>query len=399
MKAETFTVAILRKMSDMGMCQKKFIVHIVVLLLSIRSRINYLMLSRYGKYSEKSYRLNFEKGFDFETFNRELILSNCSKDLLWIFDPSHIAKSGKHTPGVGYFWSGCANSVKWGLELSALAIGDIENQTALHYHAWQTEWQKGTESLRIGYAKLLCSRALALQQMTKILTADAFFSKKPFVDMVCAAGFTFVSRLQHNSYLRYAYTGEQKPGRGRRKEYGGKIDLRNLDAAHFTILKKEEHEIVYEGVAHVRSLKRWCKLVVVHVLRNGAVSKVVAYFSTDKDMDGLVVYQCYKMRYQIEFLFRDAKTHLGLEHTQSRQKDALNFHFNISLSTLNVAKAVHWLSIPKNERGPFSMADIKTQYINELLLDRLISFYGKDPSVEKNKPEIKKLYQLGRIAA
>ncbi|QQS29915.1 MAG: hypothetical protein IPM47_02875 [Sphingobacteriales bacterium] len=61
MKAETFTVAILRKMSDIGMSQKKFIIHIVVLLLSIRSRINYLMLSRYGKYSEKSYRLNFEK--------------------------------------------------------------------------------------------------------------------------------------------------------------------------------------------------------------------------------------------------------------------------------------------------------------------------------------------------
>lgn len=142
MKAETFTAAILRKMSDIGICQKKFIVHLVVLLLSMRSRVNYLMLCRYGKYSEKSYRLNFEKGFDFETFNRRLILSNCSKDLLWIFDPSHIAKSGKHTPGVGYFWSGCADSVKWGLELSALAIGDMENQTALHYHAWQTEWQK-----------------------------------------------------------------------------------------------------------------------------------------------------------------------------------------------------------------------------------------------------------------
>ena len=136
--------------------------------------------------------------------------------------------------------------MKWGLELSALAIGDIENQTALHYHARQTEWQKGTESLQIWYAKQLCSGALELQQMTKILTADAFFSKKPFVDMVCAAGrFTFVSRLQHNSYLRYAYTGEQKPGRGRRKAYGGKIDLSNLDTAHFTLLKKDEHDIAY----------------------------------------------------------------------------------------------------------------------------------------------------------
>jgi len=33
------------------------------------------------------------------------------------------------------------------------------------------------------------------------------------------------------------------------------------------------------------------------------------------------------------------------------------------------------------------------------VLDKLISFYGKDPSVEKNNPKIRELYALGRIAA
>ena len=77
----------------------------------------------------------------------------------------------------------------------------------------------------------------------------------------------------------------------------------------------------------------------------------------------------------------------------------MDFHFNTSLTTLNIAKALHWFSIEKEQRPPFSMADIKTQYVNELILDRLISIYGKDPSIEKNKPEIRELYQLGRIAA
>jgi len=45
------------------------------------------------------------------------------------------------------------------------------------------------------------------------------------------------------------------------------------------------------------------------------------------------------------------------------------------------------------------MTDIKTQYINELVLDKLISIYGKDLSVEKNNPKIRELYALGRIAA
>jgi hypothetical protein len=60
---------------------------------------------------------------------------------------------------------------------------------------------------------------------------------------------------------------------------------------------------------------------------------------------------------------------------------------------------VNWLPQQKLDPKPFSMADIKTLYSNEFLLDRLIFIYGKDPSVEKNKPGIKELYDLGRMAA
>jgi hypothetical protein len=58
------------------------------------------------------------------------------------------------------------------------------------------------------------------------------------------------------------------------------------------------------------------------------------------------------------------------------------------LTTLNTAKAMHWFDKPKEQRPPFSMADIKNQYVNELLLDRLIIIYGKDPPIEKNNPSI-----------
>jgi len=47
-----------------------------------------------------------------------------------IFDPSRINKSGKHTFQKGCFWSGCAKSMKEGLEISGIAIGDVDNHTA-----------------------------------------------------------------------------------------------------------------------------------------------------------------------------------------------------------------------------------------------------------------------------
>jgi hypothetical protein len=69
-------------------------------------RYNSLQMEREGDYSEHAYRNNFEKGFDVLKFNKELIKQNTSRDIIIAFDPSYIAKIGKHIPGVGYFYSG-----------------------------------------------------------------------------------------------------------------------------------------------------------------------------------------------------------------------------------------------------------------------------------------------------
>lgn len=401
MNIETFMIAILNKMSGINKCQHKFIPHIMVLFLSLRVRFNYLMFARHGHYYEQSYRLNFSKKFDFKTFNRHLIDQYCGAERILIFDPSYLSKSGKCTPGVGYFWSGSAGEMKWGLELGALAVGDVLNHTAMHYYASQTTMTKSEEiSLRAAYAKLLVDQSADLQKISKVMVFDAFFSKKPFVDSICSSGFTLISRLQKNCYLRYAHQGEKRKGRGRPKVYGEKIDKKALSLQHFKLIESTDNYHLYEGIAQVRSLGRWCKIVILQNLKtDGTIKSVCIYCSTDKEMDGLKVYEYYRMRYQIEFLFRDSKGHLGLEDSQSRQKEAIDFHCNMSLTALNVAKAMHWYSIPKEERKSFSIADIKTRYSNELLLDRIISLYGKDPKEEKIRPEIMELYQLGRIAA
>jgi hypothetical protein len=401
MSIESLTSAILRKMSDLNKRRLKFLLHLTGLYLSMRCRKNFLMLERHGCYGEQTYRQHFSRPHDFKAFNRELIGQCCGKELVWVFAPSYISKSGRKTPGVGYFWSGCASKMKWGLELSALGILDIENHTAMHYHAECSQPVKGEENLRAYYARLITNQAEELLKTSKYITFDAYFSKKPFVDAICASGLVLISRMQRRSYMRYAYLGPQKGGQGARKKYDSQVDETKPCPKHFTIIRQSEEQIVYEGVVHIRALKRWCKVVLLHVLKpeQKEPKSVFVYFATDVSLSGEKVLEYYQNRYQIEFNFRDAKGHLGLEDCQSRQDEALNFHFNHVLTTLNIAKAAHWLAVPKDQRGAFSMADIKTKYINELLLDRLISIYGKSPTVEKNNPKILELYNLGRIAA
>lgn len=107
----------------------------------------------------------------------------------------------------------------------------------------------------------------------------------------------------------------------------------------------------------------------------------------------------YKTRFQIEFLYRDAKQHTGLNDCQARSENKLNFHFNISLTAINIAKIEHWLSIPKAERAAFSMNDIKTINNNRLQLQLFFDKFGINPYSIKNQRKAEELIYHGTIAA
>jgi hypothetical protein len=83
--------------------RRDFLIEVFILFLSIRGRINFLQLARYGKYKEQRYLQQFEKPFDFLTFNKELTLSHGSDKYAIAFDPSYLSKSGKKPPVVGWY--------------------------------------------------------------------------------------------------------------------------------------------------------------------------------------------------------------------------------------------------------------------------------------------------------
>lgn len=375
-------------------------IHLFWLILSMRGKVNFEHLARHSKYNEGSFRNNFDRAFDFLRFNQELIASVCEKELAIGFDPSFISKSGKHTPGLGYFWSGCAGQSKRGLEISGFGAIDILNNTCMHLYACQTIRHKEHNSLLEYYLDVVASKATELLKTSKYLVADAYFSKRPFVDGVTKAGFELISRLRSDAVLQYRYLGAAKKGRGRPRKFSGRVDTRNLDEQHFKAIIVEPEYTAYEAVVRSKALKRWIKVVVVHYRKeDGTIKSVKVYFSTDCQMEGADILIYYKARFQIEFLYRDAKQFTGLEQCQSRKEKRLNFHFNASLTAVSLAKAVHHFNQPICKRKPFSMFSIKTQYFNELLLDRFISAFGISPKLKKNNPVYLKLRDFGKIAA
>jgi hypothetical protein len=399
MRIETLTEQILRKMSSIGKVRSQFFIRLTLQWIQMRGRYCFENLVRQGFLNAMSYRSNFTKTFDFREFNRILIQEHTGSERLLAFDPCFISKSGKHTAGIGRFWSGCAQSVKRGLEICCLAVADVENHTAWHYHAVQTILKPG-QGLMDFYIQLLVEQASQLLGISPYLAVDAYFAKFNFVQALCTQGLQVITRLRDDAALWYPYLGPKRKGPGRPTKYAGKVKLKELDSQYFTCFERQENYAAYEAVLHSKSLKRLLRVVVVHYFdAQGGIKSVKTFACTETQLTGCKLWQYYRLRFHQEFLFRDAKQFLGLAHCQSRQERRLSFHHNFCLTVLSLAKVAHWLTVPRPQRGPFSIQDIKTQYFNEHLLDKFISGLGICPETVKNSINYRSLINYAKIAA
>jgi len=400
MNVKTLTATILGNMPDIGKWQSDFLQENFDLQCKMRGRHNFLNMSRYSDLNEGTFHNNYDKDFNFFDFNLLLSEQYSSSERITAFDPSHISKSGKHTPGTGLYWSGCAGHNKWGLEIGGFASVDIVNNTAMHLEANQTLGQEEYPNLLVYYAALVCFHAEKLKKVSKYLAVDAYFSRFPFVEEVCATGLEIICRLRDDANLLYPYVGPHPKRQGAKTKYIGKFDPRNLDEAYFTCCVEEEDYRIFEATLYSVALKRYIRVAVMHVYNeDGSIKLHNIYFSTDLTLSGIDIYCYYKARYQIEFLYRDAKQYAGLEHCQSKSETKLHFHFNTALTTVSIAKAIYHLSQPIEQRNPFSMADIKTQYFNELMFDLIISKCGISPHEPKIISIKKNVLNFGKIRA
>ena len=102
----------------------------------------------------------------------------------------------------------------------------------------------------------------------------------------------------------------------------------------------------------------------------------------------------YRTRFQIEFCFRDAKGYTGLMDCQARDKWKLDFAFNASFTSLNVAK------VTMKEMGmEYSMSSFKSLMNNIYLVKRIFKASGYTPNRTLISKIFKDLSCLQRIAA
>ncbi len=422
---------ILETMSGVKKPQQKFIVTLFLTIMLMRGKVNFRNLSRYSDLCEKSYSRQFRQPFDFPAFNQQLIKQAIpvSHKMIVAMDCTFESKSGKQTYGLGNFYDSCHSQPAKGLELSTLAIVDVTVNTAYALSCWQTPPQKEIEQLmaefrqrpdiqakmalkpsrgkvkpdepdsRIDFYALHLRREVEAKRLppeAKHVATDGYYTKKKFTDTVIDLGLEQIGHLRHDANMRYLFDGEQKP-RGAPRKYDGKVHFDTLSRLE-KVTEVQPGITLYTAVVNHVSLERNIRLVYLLDQREPTKPKEALLFSTDIQLSGLDIYYYYKARFQIEFIFRDAKQFTGLGDAQVCRQDSLAFHFNASLTVLNLAKLEQAQADGNSQDRPFSMASSKIVHFNQHFITKIFSILDLDLTLINSHPNIEALTTYGAIS-
>lgn len=399
-KTNGLAAATLANQTGISKPVSKFMSSLFIQWLSVSGRYNFINLARYGKYSEQSLRNGFERGFNFFNFMLSLIQSKSACERILAFDPSYISKSGKQTFGIGRYWSGVAQQTKHGLELCCLAAVDVVRHTAFHLVAKQTPGAAQLATMKMNhvsfYASIIKEHIAQLLLISKYLVVDAYFMKKDFIEPMVKLDLQVITKMRTDANMRYAFNGKQNTGRGRKIKYGKKVDFKKIDKRIWKKFDTNDTIECYYATLWCVTLK--CMVQNIYVL-DTKTKRYEILLCTDLELEPKKIVQYYRLRFQIEFLIRDAKQHAGLEHCQARSKNKLDFHFNMALTTVSLVKIACQKTIGQEQNQPFSMLSVKRLFHNDFIVQFIFSNLAVDQSCKKIKQLYHRCLNIGSLAA
>ena len=199
-----------------------------------------------------------------------------------------------------------------------------------------------------------------------------------------------ITRLRSDANLRYLFDGPRKKGPGAPKKYDGKVyfdDLRRFD--YVGSLSDQPQVDLYTKRLNSPHFKRDFRVVVLVDTTDGSY---VVLASTDCSQSARQIVRFYRLRFQIELLFRDAKQFAGLCHCQARSQEKLDFHFNMSVAAVNVARLEIAL-----RHDDLSLNSYVRRAYNRWLVGELLTKLGLTSRFPLNHSRVQQVVRMGSM--
>lgn len=413
---------------------------VIAAVLAMTGRVTMLGISRWT-----------EEGGSYRTVQRFFDTSIAWAQVFWSFFHTHleqteavyilagdecvVTKSGKRTHGLDRFFSSLFGKPVPGIALFALSLIDVqggrsypvmteqvvrteEEKLAAKQKAQQRQTQKkqGQEKRKPGRPKGSKNRnkaevcptpeLLRIQEMIKqflliagqaiplvYIALDGHFGNNNALQMVLQCGLHLVSKLRCDSALYFVYQGPDK-----QRKYGARIDYANIPAEYLkeTTAKDDIRTDIYQMTALHKEFAQPLNVVIIVKtnLKTGAWAHVVL-FSSDLNLAWEQVIEYYRLRFQIEFNFRDAKQYWGLEDFMNVQETPVTNAINLSLFMVNVSQLL--LCDLRHEDSNVNVLDLKALYRGHKYVVETIKLLPEKPDPILLSTIFQRISGLGRI--
>jgi putative transposase len=411
---------------------------IITAMLAMTGRITMLGISRWT-----------DKGGSYRTVQRYFQTTISWGQVMWQFFCAHlkqegdeyvlagdecvVTKSGKLTYGIDRFFSSLFGKPVSSVALFALSVINCRERRAYPVLAEQvirTEEEKATAKKKAQQKKakkkakggkpgrpkgsknrnksqvILTPELLRIQRMIgqflalagnliklTYLVLDGHFGNNNALQMVLGLGLHLVCKLRSDSALYFQYEGDNK-----RKKYGDKIDYANLPARFLkeTTTKDGVRTDIYQ--ATMRHKEFACPLNVVIILKTildtGASARVIL-FSSDLQLAWDKLLDYYQLRFQIEFIFRDAKQHWGLEDFMNVKETPVTNAINLSIFMVSVSQVL--LRDLRQEDSTVNVLDLKAIYRGHKYVAETLKLLPQKPDPILSDLIFDRISRLGRV--
>jgi hypothetical protein len=171
------------------------------------------------------------------------------------------------------------------------------------------------------------------------LVLDGHFGNNNALQMALQCGIDMISKLRCDAVLYFMYDGPQKKC-GARRKYGNKIAYDHIPARYLKASEVEDgiRTDYYQATMLHKSFAQPLNVVIIVKtnLKTGKRAHVIL-FSSDLNLSYEKLVDYYRLRFQIEFNFRDAKQYWGLDDFMNVEEIPVTNAANLALFMVNIS--------------------------------------------------------------
>lgn len=403
----------------------------------VRFQVTTQSLSRYSEYSLSTLFRFLRCEIDWLSIRTFLFIDlsfDLNRTYIFATDETVEGKSGKCSYGLSKFYSSSIEKPINGICFSSLSLIDVESKTSFMIHLVHNQFnrlriaaeketrkaakkrlQNGGKPLKRGRKKgstnktkensslenaslrafksvfnetLLTFSSLLPTLKVRHLVGDTAYGNENYLNIVSEKGLFLISKLYKNAALFEVKAEPKIRKRGRPALYGEQFNLAFLDKKYLKSSQKDDKETrieTYQIEARSKAMKgRKLNVVVQKAIRKDGKVGIQIFFSNDLELDSQTLINYYKLRFQIEFDFRDAKQHFGLSDFKNYKEKNLTNFVNFSLTMTLISKSMVEKFREKHQNPKLSILDLKVSQNHKFHTKSIINWFRNNPKVNFN---------------